>query len=88
MQLRSVEITELPDREVLYLKKWQGNNFYPLYKATKVGFDEWHVHPLKNSGWSQSFCTYTNSSFLYLIRNNGYLVTDFPMHNDDKFNFE
>lgn len=88
MQLKGIEVKELPEEEILYLKKWQNNDFYPLEKAIKVGYNEWHVHWLKESGWSQSFCIYTDSSLLYVIRNGGYLVTDFPMRNEHKFNFE
>lgn len=87
MQLRGTEVKELPNKEVLYLKKWQSNGFYPLEKAVRVG-NEWHVYNSKVGGWSKSFLTYTDSSFLYLLHNNCYLVTDFPMHNEDEFNFE
>lgn len=87
MQIRSVEIKELPTEGVLYLKKWQSNGFYPLEKAVKVG-NEWHIHGSKINGWSRSFRTYTDSAFLYMLHNNCYLVTDSPMHNEGEFNFE
>ena len=87
MQLRGTEVKELSDKEVLYLKKWQSNGFYPLEKALRVG-DEWHVYNRKVTGWSWSFLTYTDSSLLYMLHNNCYLVTDSPMHNEGEFNFE
>lgn len=87
MQLSGIEVKELPNKEVLYLKKWQSNGFYPLEKAIRVG-NEWHVYNSKINGWSRSFCTYTDSAFLYMLHNNCYLVTDSPMHNEGEFNFE
>lgn len=87
MQLKGYEIKELPDKGVLYLKKWQGNGFYPLEKAEKTD-KGWRLYSKKVYGWKLILATYTDTLFLYMLRNNDYLITDYPMTNEDDFNFE
>lgn len=88
MQLRGYTLTELPNLEVLYLKRWQSNGYYPLEKAIKAEDGKWHVHWLKEFGWSQGFATYTDEGFLFCLRNNSYLVSDSPMSDTKEFNFK
>lgn len=85
MRLRSMEITELPDREVLFLKKWQSNGLYPIEVAERIS-DGWVTYWLENK--KHGACSYTDKTFLYKLQNNIYLVSDTPMHNENKFNFE
>ena len=86
MRLRSVEITELPDREVLFLKKWQSNGLYPIEVAERTS-DGWITY------WSveckkHGVCSYTDKAFLYKLQNNLYLVSDIPMERENYFNYE
>lgn len=87
MQLRSNEIKELPDKEVLHLKKWQSNGFYPIEIAERVS-NGWVVYSVNTVGRKYGFHSYTDKSFLYLLRNNSYLVSDTPMRNENVYNFE
>lgn len=89
MRLRSLDITELPDKDVLYLKRWQSNKFYPIDLAVRNrANNEWKVYFIKCSGRLSGAGTYTDASFLYLLQNNLCNVTDYEMTNSDKFNFE
>lgn len=87
MQLRSVSITETPTDEVLYLKTWQSNGFYPLYIAEKTSDNKWRVFVDKN-GRKSGMRILTDTEFLFMLQNNLYLVSSNPMHNDREFNFE
>lgn len=86
MRLRSVEITELPDREVLFLKKWQSNGLYPIEVAERTS-DGWITYCTKG-GRKCGVSSYTDKAFLYKLQNNSYLVADTPMKNTNEFNFE
>lgn len=77
---------ELPNKEVLFLKKFQNNNFFPLEKAVRTPIG-WNVFPHKHDGWSQNCLFYTDERFLFMLKNNLYLVTDYPMKDDNEFNF-
>lgn len=86
MRLRSVEITELPDREVLFLKKWQSNGLYPIEVAERTS-DGWINYQL-DEGIKHGVCSYTDKEFLYKLQNNLYLVSDIPMERENYFNYE
>lgn len=88
VQLNSRDLEALPQLDTLYLKKWQTDGFYSLYKAVKVAHDDWRVHWHKEGEWSQQFCPFTDESFLKLLRKNDYLVSEVPMYDTDEFNFD
>lgn len=86
MRLRSEEITELPIRGVLFLKKWQSNGYYPMEIAERTS-DGWITYCTKG-GRKCGVTSYTNREFLYKLQNNLYLLSDAPMKNTNEFNFE
>lgn len=88
MRLRGQDLTELPKENTLYLKKWQANGYYPICRAVRVYEDEWHVWSQKGGEWSRTFLVFNDENFLYILRNNNYLVSDTQMCNTDEFNFE
>lgn len=88
MQLSSRDLVALPPLDTLFLKKWQTDGFYSIYKAVKVAKDDWRVHWNENGQWTQKFCHFSDESFLKLLRKNDYLVSEVPMFNTDEFNFD
>lgn len=87
MQLRSTEIKELPANEVLYLKKWQSNKYYPIEVAERV-IDGWITYCVSPDGRKMGTLSYTDRAFLYKLQHNIYFVSDTPMSNTEEFNFE
>lgn len=86
MQVKSTELKNLPNRERLFLKKWQSNGFYPIEIAERNP-DGWFTFSVKN-GRTCGALFYMDKIFLLKLQKNLYLVSDTPMKNINKFNYE
>lgn len=85
---RGEDITSVPDLDVFYVKRWQSNGFYPVYKIVREGGiwkEYWKLHLPQPS----LITTYHDEKrLLYFLQNNPMNVSECEMKDDKHFNFE
>ena len=77
------------DRNVneFYVKEWQQNNFFPIYKFVKDG-NSWGKYFIKNTGRLCDYGRYTEEQLLYYYHKCSIKIANYEMKDSKKYNFE
>ena len=88
MQLRSTDVISIPSNiDVLYLKKNKVNGLHPILIAERRPYG-WETYSINVNGDKYGFSSYSEYSFIGMLRGNHFLISDIPMKDSQNFNYE
>lgn len=83
---RTAENTNIPQTDTFYIKMWQTNGFYPVFKFIKEKDNQWAKYLVCLNGNLKNRMEYTTETLKYFFEHNAGIVSDIPMTDHKCYN--